>query len=288
MTPDLCIYHGGCADGFTAAWAIWRRWPYIIFKPATYGDEIPSPLLSAGKHIVIVDFSYPLAALEELGERAASVTVLDHHKTAEEALRRYNWAGPFPDDRRGILARFDMEKSGARLAWEFAFGDEPAPMLVDYAEDRDLWRFQLPRSRDVNLVVSSSRFDMGEWEMLERRLGTEPGFQSVANEGAAIHRKQLQDITSILGVTRRQMKIGGQLVPTANLPHVLASEAGNMLAKDVPFAATYFDNAAGRRVFSLRSTAGGLDVSEIAKRYGGGGHRNAAGFSMPRGWEGEQ
>ncbi|WP_277343388.1 DHHA1 domain-containing protein [Pseudomonas viridiflava] len=35
----------------------------------------------------------------------------------------------------------------------------------------------------------------------------------------------------------------------------------------------------------MRSTDEGLDVSEIAKLYGGGGHRNASGFRVPFGHE---
>lgn len=51
-------------------------------------------------------------------------------------------------------------------------------------------------------------------------------------------------------------------------------------------AACYWDTPEGR-VFSLRSTDTGPDVSEIAKAYGGGGHAHAAGFRVPLGWEGE-
>lgn len=25
MTKPVCIYHGNCFDGFTAAWAVWKR-----------------------------------------------------------------------------------------------------------------------------------------------------------------------------------------------------------------------------------------------------------------------
>jgi uncharacterized protein len=82
------------------------------------------------------------------------------------------------------------------------------------------------------------------------------------------------------------MQIGGHRVPVANLPAYLASDAGHLLAEGNPFAAIYFDSAEGRK-FSLRSTDAGLDVAQIAQSYGGGGHRNAAGFKMPIGWEGD-
>jgi nanoRNase/pAp phosphatase (c-di-AMP/oligoRNAs hydrolase) len=60
------------------------------------------------------------------------------------------------------------------------------------------------------------------------------------------------------------------------------------MAQEAPFAACYYDKP-GARVFSLRSRGDdGMDVSAIAAIYGGGGHRNAAGFQAATGWEGDQ
>lgn len=78
------------------------------------------------------------------------------------------------------------------------------------------------------------------------------------------------------------MVIGGFDVPVANLPYTLSSDAGHEMAKGQPFAACYWDTPDGR-VFSLRSAPDGQDVSAIAKQYGGGGHRAAAGFKVPPG-----
>lgn len=70
------------------------------------------------------------------------------------------------------------------------------------------------------------------------------------------------------------------MVPVACLPYTLSSDAGHMMAKGEPFAACYWDTPEGR-CFSLRSAEDGMDVSEIAKDYGGGGHKHAAGFRVP-------
>ena len=102
---------------------------------------------------------------------------------------------------------------------------------------------------------------------------------TLATEGEAIERKHFKDIRELLGVTTRDMVIGGHLVPVANLPYTMSSDAGHELAKGRPFAACYWDTPKGR-VFSLRSTDDGADVSEVAKQYGGGGHRNASGFTV--------
>jgi oligoribonuclease NrnB/cAMP/cGMP phosphodiesterase (DHH superfamily) len=101
----------------------------------------------------------------------------------------------------------------------------------------------------------------------------------LVTEGQAIERKHLKDIHELLSVTTRVMKIAGYDVPVANLPYTMSSDAGHKLASGQPFAACYWDTPEGR-VFSLRSSDEGLDVADIAKQYGGGGHRNAAGFRV--------
>lgn len=98
--------------------------------------------------------------------------------------------------------------------------------------------------------------------------------------------KRIADIDAALAGTRT-MIIGGRKVPVCNMPPVWASDAANRLAEGNPFAATYVDGATARH-FSLRSDAAGLDVSEVAQRYGGGGHKHAAGFKVPLGWEGDE
>ena len=107
----ICIYHHGCMDGFGAAWVVWKNQKVlnqdveIEYVSARYGDE-PPPLL-AGKHVIIVDFSYSRDALLEINEVAASMIVLDHHKTARANCEDLDFA------------RFDMNKSGAIMAWEW-------------------------------------------------------------------------------------------------------------------------------------------------------------------------
>lgn len=76
------------------------------------------------------------------------------------------------------------------------------------------------------------------------------------------------------------------VVPVANLPYTMSSDAGHLMTAGEPFAACYVDTPNGR-TFSLRSTDEGVDVSAVAQSFGGGGHRNAAGFSAPIGWEGD-
>lgn len=273
MNPDICIYHGNCADGFTAAWAVWKAHPDIEFFAGVYGEPPPDV---TGKHVVLVDFSYKRPVLDSLAKSARSIVILDHHKTAQADLDGF------------LNCIFDMERSGAQIAWDYFHAGKPRPALVDYVADRDLWRFALPGSRQIAACIFSHPYDFKTWDWLANRADFTMSLQEMVGEGDAIERKHHKDIAELLRQTRRTMKIGGMVVPVANLPYTLASDAAGEMAKDAPFAACYFDRNDGQRVFSLRSRGTiGADVSLVAAQYGGGGHRNAAGFQMPVGWEGE-
>lgn len=278
------IYHAGCKDGFCAAWLNWRarRNPdYFddLYIAASYGDEPPDV---TDQNVVIFDFSYPREQLLEMHEQAASLRVFDHHKTAQAALEGLDFC------------TFDMNKSGARLAQEWLYdladrrrlpGRAPSAMekyagswLVDYVEDRDLWKWELPNSKEMNAAIDMLAFDFEEWE--EAYLGNP---QDMLIKGTAIREYQLSHIKKVLDRDPVFAKIGGYIVPIIQiLPTFLVSEMVGELAKKFPgcpFAAgVWLDVAEGDYVYSLRSRGGDVDVGVVAKDYGGGGHPQAAGF----------
>jgi oligoribonuclease NrnB/cAMP/cGMP phosphodiesterase (DHH superfamily) len=232
--------------------------------------------------------------LAEMADRVEWLIILDHHKTAEVDLADFAAApfdSPGPDYEiacgRKIVARFDMTKSGAVLAWEFCHGVATIPSILAYIQDRDLWKFLLPRSREIAACIFSYPYDFQTWDWLAARMELTIAFEEMAADGEAIERKHKKDIVELLSQTVREMTIGGIRVLVANIPYTMSSDAANDLAEGAPFGACYFDRNDGWRVFSLRSKTNGADVSEIARKYGGGGHRHAAGFQMPTGWEGE-
>ncbi|TFH58346.1 MAG: phosphohydrolase [Gemmatimonadales bacterium] len=261
-SENLCIYHGNCADGFAAAWVVRKRFgSNCDFHPGVYQDDPPEV---SGRHVVLVDFSYKRQILERMRDRALSITILDHHKTAEEDLKGL----------LGVSTVFDMERSGARIAWDYFFPDQEPPKTLLHVEDRDLWRFSLAKTREIQAAIFSFPYEFSVWDRL---MAADP--KELVKEGEAIERKHAKDVRELLGVVTRKMRIGGYEVPVANLPYTHVSDAGNILAEGEPFAGCYWDTPKGR-VFGLRSAASGLDVSEIAKQYGGGGHPHAAGFTV--------
>lgn len=263
MRP-LCIYHANCADGFAAAWVVRKAFlGDVDCHPGVHGEAPPDV---HGRDVFIVDFSYSREVLLQMISVAESLTILDHHQSAREALV----------DLPGAIARFEMGLSGSMIAWQYFFRGETPPRLLQHIQDRDLWLFHLDATREILAGLFSYPYDFAIYDqwMASSNLG------GLAADGAAILRKQQQDLDQLLPLLSERRSIGGKIVPVANLPHTLASDAGARMAIGEPFAATYWWGPKGI-TFSLRSTAPcGDDVAEIAQRYGGGGHRHAAGFRI--------
>lgn len=268
----LVIYHANCWDGFCAAWVAKTALGEIEAVPAHYGQPPPDV---RDRDVYILDFSYKRDVMGEIVNQARSVMVLDHHQTAEAEL-----AGLDEELAPDLGIVFAKDKSGGRLAWEhFAFiggwQGMPAPWLVDYTEDRDLWKHALPNSHEVNAALRSYPLDFDLWD--RNFAGAGPPPIGLVQEGAAIRRRERQIVEDHIRNARRENFDGTWTVPIVNAT-TLFSEIAGELAKGEPFAACYFDRQDGKRQWSLRSDESGLDVSEIAKSHGGGGHKHAAGF----------
>lgn len=274
----LVISHSPCADGFTAAWAAWLAMPDAEFVPGVYGQDPPD---CAGRDVYLLDFSYKRPVMEKIVQQAASVTVLDHHKSAEADLKSMFVDGA------GLRGVFDTEKSGARLAWEWFHPKDEVPFFVRLVEDRDLWRFAIPYSKEFNAAFFSYEYEFATWCHLNEIEDCGTLYNLYLNAGKAIERAQQKTVKELVGKLRHDRYFhklddgdGAVPAPCANLPYTLASDAANLMAEGAPFAATYYQDAEGQFVFSLRSKEAGADVSEVAKLYGGGGHKHAAGFRI--------
>jgi len=275
------FYHGGCLDGFGAATVAHKALgdQNVTYIPCTYSEEEVDPLKRAFAlakeevfpnrvSAVMVDFTYPRDVLLSIKNRVKEFTVLDHHRSAEKDLEGLDFC------------IFDMKKSGAMLAWEYWFPHETPPKLIEYIQDRDLWLFNLPGSEEISAALRSQIMTFEVWDAL-----IDDGLEAIEDlkrDGSIIltHQNQMVDI---MCEKITWMTIGGQhMIPVVNAS-VYFSEVGNRLCKMFPDAAFtgFFYDTLEIRQFGLRSSEKGMDVSEIAKMYGGGGHVHAAGFIIP-------
>jgi uncharacterized protein len=262
INNPLIVFHKNCPDGFTAAWVAQQYVRGAELHAMDYTDSPPSDDEVRGRDVYVVDFSFKRPVCDHIYELASRLVVLDHHKTAQAELVGAHYA------------RFDMERSGAGIAWDFFFPDKPRPWLVNYVEDRDLWRFRLVNSREVNAGIACTPMTLEDWTLLE---GEGPAAVADKGRGALAFEAMCAKKAA---ETARVVRFEGHDVPFVNVQYTLASVTAGLLAEAAPFAVGWFQKSDGTFQYSLRSRGeGGVDVSEVAKKYGGGGHRNAAGFT---------
>ncbi len=256
------IYHADCADGFGAAWAAHQALdgliPGVRYLPVKHGEEPPET--EPGSRVYILDFSFPRETMQRLVE-TRRVILIDHHETA---LRN---VGDLPG------CSVDPAHSGAVLAWQHFHPREPVPELLRYVEDRDLWKWELPHSREVSAALYSHPMEFAVWDALR--------VEDLVAEGAAILRENRRTVQALVKDAYLQ-NLAGYEVPVVNTP-VLSSEVCEALLEtfpDAPFAACWRQTEPGFVKWSLRSRKDGVNVAEIARSVGtgGGGHPQAAGF----------
>lgn len=278
----LCIYHGHWDDGFAAAWCVRDALgaDNVEFHLGIYQQDPPDV---AGRHVILVDFSYKAPVLDIMRNKALSLLILDHHKTAAEDLNGWPlapnwqiWRNLLGGVRRPCLAgvRFDMDRSGAGIAWDYFTEGSSRPSVINYIEDRDLWRKKLAGGDEFTIALRSYPQDFSLWDDL-----VGDGHEPLIAEGRSIQRYYRLRVDE-LKRSAYVAQLRGHRIWIANAPYFAASEVAGELAQRemTAFGACYFEVSAGRFQYSLRSRDS-FDVSEIAKAYGGGGHKAAAGFT---------
>ena len=277
---DIVIYHGNCPDGFTRAWVFWeQRGQDAEYLPYRYGQDPPDV---TGKTVAIVDFSFPRDVLVKMASQAKYLVVLDHHKSAERELDDLKL------DNCDII--FDMDRSGAQIAWDY-LNIEPRPWFVDYVADRDLWRHELPMTREISEALFFDGYYgdfeklhnlfMDRWSIGERR-------SELAERGKVLLEYKNKESQIYANSAKPTILTVGDREYRVNLtacPRMYRSDVGNIICSThvCDFAGVYwYDFYTQEWWVSFRAASDSpLDLSNITKMLpNGGGHPKAAGFTI--------
>ncbi len=258
----VVLYHAECPDGFGGSFAAWKKFGDAAYYMGVYHNTLPPEGLE-GKDVYTIDYSYPLSIVEELLKKVKSLTIIDHHVTNIEAVKR---AG-------GVI---DMEHSGAVLAWRYFYPDLPVPRLFNNIEDIDIWKFKLPYTSELAEITSLYPLNYEVWDKMVREMETEEGLQKYVAEGRVLLRKR-DDTVAKIAQYAEEVEFEGHRCLMVNSP-IYTSHIAHFLYNKLPPIGIVWSRRGHRIIVSLRSD-GSVDVAKIAERYGGGGHKGAAGFS---------
>ena len=259
---NCVIYHADCTDGFGSAYSAWKLLGNRAeYYPCKHGSKPPDV---KGKNVVILDFSFDNKTTKKMIKASNDLLVIDHHKSAVVELH----------DISNTI--FDMKKSGATLAWEFFHPGKEPPKFIQYITDRDLWKWELPYSKEFSAAFDMVPFEFEEFEKFE----DDSVFDDAVKRGSYILAYSKTVVKKVCDKATPR-KMDGKDVMVVNSSHWM-SEIGAKLSPDCDFALIwYYDHNDKIIKVSLRSFHDHIDVSEVSKKFGGGGHKKAGGFTLP-------
>ncbi len=266
----VIFYHGGCNDGFGAAYAAWKKFGDTVeYVPLNRGGEPPYET-ARDADCYFLDFTYEQPVMDRFVEVAKSVTALDHHEGVAAITKS------MPNH------VFDSNRSGAGIAWEYFHPGEPIPKLLAHVQDDDLFLFALPDTRPIMTYMEVQPQTFETWNDIASKLD-DPEWQSQMLAKANTYWEYFQKLADISVEHAKLVSFEGYEILFAYTHNLksMKSLVGNVLArKKTPIGLVVSAHPEGYGV-SIRGD-GSVNVAEIAQRFGGNGHPSAAGFLIPR------
>lgn len=280
-------YHKNCTDGMMSAYLLWKYLQPVctemVFVPVQYNMD--TTVLSENVDtLIIVDYSYSVEQTEKYKSQVSNVVFMDHHLTAAKDHGGYCFCEVPNGTLGGLFTKIiKEERSGAGLTLDFL---EDLGFVIDHSikeaalavEDRDLWNFYLPNTKYWSQLFSSTPITFEAWnELLSNDAAIGVGLGK-----ARVQVEQYEFMVSKYAKLAITVETAHGPMALINCASDFASSVGETLSKTHAFACMFVVSPKDKiMICSLRSNKEtGVDVSAIAKKLDGGGHRNAAGCSF--------
>ena len=278
MKSITILYHANCPDGFSAAWAAWKKFMDTAdYMPVEH--QTPPPELK-DKIVYLLDFSYKAEVMKKIAKENKELFIIDHHITAEKEIKLLVRSAKLPATYNLQLTTIlEMDHSGSYLAWKHFHPTKSVPKIIQYVEDSDLWRFKKTHTKEVTMILSMEPFTFKAWDKFAKKLEKKKALNEIIKKGKNISDYE-NSLVQRIASKAVSVEFENHKVSAVNSP-ILISEIGNeLIQRNPPLGIVWY--ADGNKIkVSLRGN-GNIDLSKIAEKYGGGGHKNAAGFKLPQ------
>lgn len=278
--PIFVVFHRDM-DGYAAASIAYEKFGKTAnYIPVQYGEAIPSELNTITKEdeLYILDFSYSKAICDELYLKCKRLLIIDHHETAAEELKGLDYA------------IFDMNHSGNVLTYKYFYPRKNLTLFHELVEDRDLWLFRYGDvTRALSLGIEATNMDKSNIHYYLAFLSTlndRDNLKTYIEIGDILLNKQRAEVarvkadTSIYKIVKFEDTSFVFYNALNNISETAEAFYGDEIL-NIPCTMSFMI-LNDKVVFNLRSsTASKIAVNQIAKKMGGGGHYNAAGFTLP-------
>ncbi len=266
MKRTLVLYHNDCFDGFSGAWAAWKKFGNKAeYRALEHQEPLPRDL--SGKDLYFIDFTYSATQMRAIKKNALRLIVLDHHESHQRAAKEAH------------EYKFSLTHSGCMLAWMYFHPLKKPPLFLEAIEDHDLFVFQKSRTREIISYLGVVEQNFKSWDDFIKSGENSKKRKEIIAVGAMILKTEQRIVSKTLSYAM-PVDFDGYRTLAINSP-IYYSELANGLysIRKAPFGISWHARN-GKIHVSLRSD-GKIDVSKLALKYGGGGHKGAAGFSVP-------
>lgn len=261
------IFYHNDLDGRCAGAIAWRS--PMINKESNcelieidYKDDVPINCISDDERIIILDFSFKPVLMNKVLKKTLSVVWIDHHQTAFE----YNYGHELCGLRNNFF-------SGCELAWKYYFPENPIPRAVELIGDRDKWAWKYGEETanfNMGIRIYSHQPKDGIWD----DLFTGERIFEVIKAGAICIKFRDNFCGDYANSYGFETEFEGFKCFALGL-YEFGSEAFGIRMEKYDICLS-FEFVGNKWVVGLFSDD--IDVSQIAKKYGGGGHKHASGF----------
>ena len=267
MKSIVVLYHND-GDGFGGAWAAWKKFKNkASYIPVEYNNKNEPPEFLKDKEIYLIDVCYSVKQMGKILAENKKVVVLDHHETSRQASKI------------STEHRFEIKSSAAILAWRYFHPKKKIPKLLSYINDFDLWLFKLKETKQISAVLEIYNNKFEAWEKVAKDLENSRTRKKYLEQGDVILKYQNKLVNFII---RQAIPVDfeGKKALAVN-SNILESEVGNgLIQQGAEVGIIWFIKNSSQLKVSLRSNPKKIDVSKLALRHGGGGHKGAAGFTI--------
>ncbi len=270
----LCIYHIADHDGKGSGAVVKSVFPEIELLGLNHDMEIPYDLIEKHEKVVVCDFALPVEYMFKLSE-TIDFTWIDHHASVIDKYEEELAKGRNP-----IKGLRRVGQAAIELCWEYFYPDRDVPLGITLLAKNDLFDLSDPRVRPFEFAMQSFGVNTPDdkiWtELFENRLDIKEMIQDGQRILGWINVRNYRLVRSMAF----ESEIDGYKCICANMPQGYSSfydSVENRESYDVMI--NFYMNKNQKWNLSFYSSKKNVDVSKIAAKFGGGGHRGAAGAS---------
>lgn len=270
-----CFYHADL-DGHCSGAIVKSKYPQCEMIEINYGDSFPWDSIEDSETVFMVDFCLqPFSDMIKLNG-IVSLFWIDHHKTAIEEANKLKFVA-------NGCQYLEISKAGCELTWEYIYGDSKYfPSGVEWLGRYDVWDHEneniLPFQYGMRMIENTHPYNQELWESV---FNDYEFCESIVKTGKTIIEYEKAQNKKFCKMYAFETLLNGITAICANRGLINSKLFDSVYDNDKHDLMITFSRMklpANKWTVSLYSTKEEIDCGIIARFFGGGGHKGAAGF----------